>query len=320
MNRAGKTQVGARSQPEFSVQHKGGRDSRTGWWIGLREKLLDMLSGIQADEVLNHATAVSISEPGGHLAEDLKRALDAIKITAVDAGGAQVNYAALRDSPAYQHFRTSLSPSLMHIDPGKLETREERLAFWINLYNALVMDAVILLGVRGSVVEGRLGLITFFRRAAYNVAGQRISLDEIENGILRGNQGHPFIPGKQFKNSDRRMDWVVWPPERRIHFTLNCASKSCPPIQVYSADQLEAQLDLAARNFVDSSVEVNVAKRELVVSSIFQWFKGDFGGKAGILTFLVDHLPGDERREWLMKNQDTLQLRFARYDWGLNTA
>jgi hypothetical protein len=191
------------------------------------------------------------------------------------------------------------------------------MAFWINLYNALMMDAVIFFNVHHSVAEGHLGQLTFFRRAAYNVAGLRVSLDDIEHGILRGNRGHPFLPGPHFTSRDARLAWVL-PLDPRVHFALNCASRSCPPIQVYSADHLEVQLDLAARDFIDSDMKLNPAKNLLVVSSLFQWFKGDFGGRDGIVSFLIDHLPFDERRAWLSKNKDAIKLRYAPYDWNLN--
>lgn len=318
MSRSEHSPTQGQIQSSNPVQHVEDQISNFDRWIGLRDKFLDVLTGIKEDEVLNAATAGSIPEYGVDPAE-LKRALDLVKITAVDESGAYVDYAALKDGPANQHYRNKLSPGLIGFDPTTLKSRHEQLAFWINLYNALVIDAVIALGIQRSVIEGKLGLLTFFRRAAYNVGGYRISLDEIENGILRGNRGHPYIPGRQFSSNDPRMDWVIWPPEPRIHFALNCASRSCPPFQVYTADQIESQLDLAARNFVDANVKLDPGKQLLVVSSIFQWFKSDFGGQGGIFTFILDHLPFDGRRAWLTKYKDVIKLRYESYDWRLNT-
>jgi hypothetical protein len=287
-------------------------------WIGLREILLDVLSGSQKGSVLNVAAAGFVPQSEKDPAAELKRALDLIKTTSVNESSARVDYAALKDSSAYQHFRYTLSPGLVGFDPTTLKSRGEQLAFWINLYNALVMDAVIALGIRHSVIDGKLGLLTFFRRAAYNVGGYRISLDEIENGVLRGNRGHPYLPGQQFMVGDPRLEWVILPPEPRIHFALNCASRSCPPFQVYTANQIEVQLDLATQNFIDTNILLNPAKQLLVVSSIFQWFKGDFGGQDGIIPFIIDHLPYDGRRAWLTKYKDIIRLRYNPYDWRLN--
>ena len=300
------------------IQHGNSQVGKVDVWIGLREILLDVLSGIEKDAVLNVATAGFLPQSGKDPAAELKRALDLVKTNAVDESGTRVDYDALKDSSAYQHFRKTLSPGLAGFDPTTLKSRGEQLAFWINLYNALVLDAVISLGIQRSVIEGKLGLLAFFRRAAYNVGGYHISLDEIENGILRGNLGHPYIPGRQFSSHDPRGNWIIWPPEPRIHFALNCGSRSCPPFQVYTADQIETQLDLATRNFIDANIGLNPAKQLLVVSSIFQWFKGDFGGRVGTISFIIDHLPFDGRRAWLTKYKDITRLRYKPYDWRLN--
>ena len=288
-------------------------------WIVLRERLLNRISGINAKEVLNDYTAGTAHSFGKYPAVELKQTLDSLKIAAIDESGDRVDYAALRLSPDYRHYRDILAPGLKSFDPMVLRSRQERLAFWINLYNALVIDAVISLGTIHSVIEGTLGILTFFRRAAYNIGGFRVSLDEIENGILRGNQGHPLIPGKQFTSNDPRKNWVIWSPEPRIHFALNCASRSCPPIQFYSADRLDVQLDLAIRNFVDADLIINPDKQLLIVSSLFQWYKRDFGGPAGVVSYLIDHLPLDGRRAWLSEYSKVIQLRYQPYNWGLNS-
>ena len=173
-------------------------------------------------------------------------------------------------------------------------------------------------GVQHSVTEGRLGIMSFFRRAAYNVGGYRVSADAIEHGILRSNQGHPYLPGEHFAQDDPRQEWVISPLDVRIHFALNCASRSCPPIQTYSADQLEPQLELAAKNFVNNHVEIDPASQTMTTSAIFRWYQGDFGGRKGVLSFIADHLPEDGRREWLAGNQKNVRLRYDPYDWGLN--
>ena len=268
--------VNFRARPRYGnpARHNERQGTHINWLIDLREKLLDKLSGVQAGAVLNASAAGSLQGFGTDPAADLKRALDRIKSTVVDNSGVHVDYAALRASAAYQEFRIMCSPRLRSFEPADLASREERLAFWINLYNVLVMDAVIALAIQRSVGEGRLGLLSFFRRAAYNIGGHRISLEEVEHGILRGNRGNPIIPGRQFASQDPRLGWVIWPSEPRIHFALNCASRSCPPIQVYSADHLEAQLDLAARNFVDSNVKINPAKQLLIVSGLLPVVQG----------------------------------------------
>lgn len=252
------------------------------------------------------------------VAADLKRAMNRLKAQAISEDGAHVDYARLRESDAYAVYRRAWAPRLRGFDPARLATRDAKLAFWINLYNALVMDSVIAFGVQRSVTEGRLGLLTFFRRAAYVVGGECMSCEDIEHGILRANAGSLFFPGPQFASGDRRRAWVIEPLDPRIHFALNCASRSCPPIGVYDATKLDQQLDVAARSFVDASVAVDQARATLSLSSIFKWYARDFGGRAGVIDFLIAHLPDDERRAWLGAHRSSAKLVHQKYDWQLN--
>ena len=287
--------------------------------IGLRERLLDRLLGTSPEDVLNTAPAQANPGQAGEVAAELKRAVNAFKATAFDDTGTHVDYARLRESEAYAEYRSTCTPLLCLIDLSSLRTREERLAFWINLYNALVIDAVIHFGVRESVTEGRIGLLRFFRRAAYNVGGFRFSCDDIEHGILRGNRGHLLIPGPQFALSDPRRQWVLSPPDPRIHFALNCASRSCPPFGVYDAASLDNQLDQATANFVAADVSLDPARSEVKLSSLFRWYAGDFGGQEGVIALLIRYLPSeDDRRRWLMDHRDKARLVHRPYDWTLN--
>ncbi len=209
---------------------------------------------------------------------------------------------------------------LRGIDLRELATREQRLAFWINLYNALVIDAVIAFGVRDSVGEGHAGRLRFFRRAAYAVGGFRLSCDDIEHGILRGNRGHPYIPGPQFGPSDARRASVIAPPDVRCHFALNCGSRSCPPIGVYDPERVDSQLDVATRHFVGMEIIVDCARNTVRVSQLFRWFATDFGGRLGVIGFLLRYLPEGEERQWLAARQGQVRLAYRPYDWGLNAA
>ena len=235
----------------------------------------------------------------------------------MDEPGGKVDYAGLRASQEYEEYRQKCSALLQDYQPEKLPTISAQRAFWINIYNALLIDAVIAFDVQQSVTEGKLGVITFFRRAAYRIDGKRVSLEQIEHGILRGNRGHPILPGPQFRSDDPRLAWCL-PLDPRIHFALNCGSHSCPPIQVYAADRLDAELELAACNFVSSTVEIDPKKKLVYLSKIFQWYQGDFGGRPGILNFLITYLPDDQRKQFLLENLGSLHLAYFHYDWGLN--
>ncbi|PDW02651.1 DUF547 domain-containing protein [Candidatus Viridilinea mediisalina] len=290
--------------------------------INLREAVLGLVLGRRDREVLNRhpEDAAAPDQPpldGQALSAAIKAAVNGFKAAAMDAEGRTVNYAQLRTSPAYADYQTRLTPQLARYDPARLASRSERLAFWINLYNALVIDAVIAYDVRTSVTSQWAGL-GFFRRAAYLIGGQRCSLEDIEHGILRANRGNPFLPGPQFGANDPRRAWMVEPLDPRIHFALNCASRSCPPIGIYSADLIEDQLELATRSFVDSDVVIDQARNQVQISQIFRWYRDDFDGPLGIVALLRRTLPDDPRRAWLMQ-ANRGQLAYRDYDWGLNS-
>ena len=286
--------------------------------IQARNGFLDRVTGVKPDHVLNAAPYKPSQTESIDLAAELKMAMDEFKIAAMDENGYQVNYARLRESKAYAEYRVFCAPRLRFFDPYALPGRDERLAFWINLYNALVLDGIINFSVQNSVTEGRLGVLAFFRKAAYDVGGLTVNLEDIEHGILRANRGHPYIPGPQFASNDPRLDWVISEPDVRIHFALNCASRSCPPIRTYTAEGINTQLDLAGRGFVDTNVRFDQDKSELHTSAIFNWYKIDFGGKEGVIDFIIKHLPDDERRTWIQDNQGALKIRYDPYNWGLN--
>lgn len=287
--------------------------------IRTRESLLDKVVGGTGGVVLNGQGIGTSDGHGADLAAEIKMFLDEVKYSAIDETGFRIDYSRLRHDTYYEKYRYDCSPKLRNFDPNTLVTTQEKIAFWVNLYNAIIIDAVIAFGVSSSVTQGRFGLLSFFRRAAYEVGGDRVSCDDIEHGILRGNRGHPFLPGKHFQSHDSRINWIISKPDVRIHFALNCASLSCPPVRAYTADSLNSQLQSAARNFVDLNVKVEQERNVVVTSEIFHWFAKDFGGERGIIDFILQHLPGDERNSWITINRYSAKLKYERYDWGLNS-
>ncbi len=287
--------------------------------IRFRESLFNALLGVDSSQTLNDELLSGNRELSLTLASELRQATNALRAAAINEAGSKVDYKALRDSPAYTEYRQLCTPILRQFDPTRLKRRHDQLAFWVNLYNALVIDAVIHFSVESSVNEGPVGLLTFFRRAAYNIDGLRLSLEDVEHGILRGNAGHPYLPGPQFGPDDLRAAWVTAPMDVRIHFALNCASRSCPPIGVYDGKYIDHQLDLAARSFVDQDISVDTVRDEVRLSQIFKWYERDFGGKEGVEKFLIHHLPVDDKRlAWLNTRRESVRLVYKPYDWSLN--
>jgi hypothetical protein len=278
-----------------------------------REYILDRLAG--TPQILNPPQPNGNESEPDDIASSLRQTLQDLKAAAIDESGLRIDYATLRASPAYVERQVRLLSQLHSFNPHHLRTANARRAFWINLYNTLVIDAVISLNVEGSVTDGFFGLVAFFRGAAYKIGGQRVSLDDIEHGILRGNRGHPLLLGPHFASDDPRLEWML-PLDPRIHFALNCGARSCPPIRSYEPEKLDAQLDLATRSFLDTTVAIRPG--EVSLSQLFRWYRADFGGRGGVRGFLLEYLNDDRRRELLSMGKGALRFRYAPYDWGLN--
>lgn len=289
--------------------------------IHLRETFFNWLSGVDTDQVLNPPQPDAISKTsrsGGDVAAEVRRAVNEFKATAMDESGQHVDYSRLQESDAYQNYRKECILQIRNFDPSAMKTREEKLAFWINLYNALVIDAVIFFDVQKSVTEGWMGTLKFFRKAAYNVGGHRMSCEDIEHGVLRSNRGNPFVPGPHFNQKDPRKEWIIPLLDPRIHFALNCGSHSCPPIGVFSAKKIDAQLDLATQSFLSHETHLQKPQQILKVSSILKWYQSDFDGQEGLIDFILQHLPKDDQRNWLQEHRHTIKLQYLPYNWGLN--
>lgn len=287
-------------------------------YLSGREKLLDRVLGIDPWSSLNpeNLNKNEVFE-GSTLVTEFYVAITQFKAIAMNEKGEWVDYQLLSHNPAYQSFRELIS-QLREFDLSTLSSRDEQLAFWINLYNSLVIDAVIQEDIKNSVTESRLGILSFFQRVAYTINGQRFSLIDIEHGVIRGNHGFPYFPGPHFPSSDPRCKAVIDPVDPRIHFALNCASNSCPPIGVYSAKDLDNQLTLASRNFVQGDLIIDDDQKTITISSIFRWYKDDFDGERGIIDFLLNHIVDPENQSWLENNRGTVRIKYHPYDWSLN--
>ena len=286
--------------------------------IKSRRATINALLNISDDVVLNRAPLVSGQIESGDVIAEINQTVRRFKEQAISPDGQHVDYTALRHSDVFKYLRRQVTPLLHVINLDELRNRNAATAFWINLYNALAIDGVIHANITVSVTAGFLGILRFFHRTAYNVGGMRFSLEDIENGILRANRGSVFIPGAHFSKDDPRFKLTMAAVDPRVHFALNCASKSCPPISAYSEEHLDEQLDAAARNFLNQEVRLDQDKGRLFVTPLLKWYQADFGGKPGVYAFLREYLPNDERRVWLETHAPTGNLYYLPYNWSLN--
>ena len=198
--------------------------------------------------------------------------------------------------------RTRLDTYLADLEATAVTTlaRPEQLAYWLNLYNArtvaVVLDHYPIESIR-EVTYGRRAGAGPWQEKLIAVEGRRLSLDDGEHGIVR-----PIFR------------------EPRIHYAVNCAALGCPDLQPepFRADALEAQFDRAARAFVNDARGISVTTGGAVTaSSIYNWFRADFGGsEAAVLDHLRDHAATDLRQ---LLDGITGIARYA-YDWSLNDA
>ena len=158
-----------------------------------------------------------------------------------------------------------------------------RRAFWINVYNVLARHAV-----RARSSTAWYDWLEPFR-TVYTVAGEQLTLDQIEHGLLRDNARPPVFPLRALRAGDPRLGWGV-PLDPRIHFALRCGAVSCPPIRRYDADQLEGQLELAAAAFLAAESTFDAAAAVVVTSRILSFYAADFGGRASVLEMIAGAL------------------------------
>ena len=186
-----------------------------------------------------------------------------------------------------------------------LDTDNKTKAFWINTYNAFVQ---VLLTEDPSLFEDRGA---FFKANQINVGGQLMSLDFIEHGIIRGSKvklSMGFI--KDPFASSLEKQFRVEKTDGRVHFALNCGATSCPYVAVYSAYDLDKELDQIARQFLKRTTDYNQSEDEVYVTTLFSWFKGDFSDEGGVIGFLnkYDCIPRDADPK----------VKYKDYDWRLD--
>jgi hypothetical protein len=217
----------------------------------------------------------------------------------------QVRYARLKADPAGLDAFIASFATGSPADLAKL-SEANRIAFWINAYNAITLKTIIdnypihasgLAALRypASSIRQIPGAWT---DRDWAVLGTKMSLDDIEHETLR----------KQFK-------------EPRVHMALVCAALGCPLLrdEPYEGARLGEQLDDQTRRYLASPAGLNVdaGGRKVTVSSIFKWFASDFEATGGVRAFLTRHAPEAARAVVADTN---VKLAYLEYDWTLNEA
>ena len=224
-----------------------------------------------------------------------------------------VNYELIKKSNEYKRYR-SIAANLRDFDINVLKDENEKLAFWINLYNTIVVDGIISSGINSSVKE----TIGFFTNIKYDIGGHKFSPDDIEHGILRANKIKPSRFWRQFGLSNEKAQYSLSRLDPRIHFALVCGSRSCAPIKYYTPEGIDDELEVATKNFINSSeVIVIPEEKRMLVSSIFKWYSPDFGGTTGVIDFIKTYIVDDDKKEFLTRTKE-VDVSYLYYDWNLN--
>lgn len=193
--------------------------------------------------------------------------------------------------------------------PEIIALEGDRLAFWINAYNAytlkVICDNYPLKSIR-DLHRGGLLISALLKKSIWDkdlviVGRKKLSLNTIEHGIIR----------KRFN-------------EPRVHFALVCASESCPPLrsEAFEREKVDEQLNNQAMKFLSDPTKnhFDISKKVAHISPIFDWFSGDFGkSDTSILFFIAKFLP-DNIANAIRRDPAAWKIKYTEYNWSLNSA
>lgn len=185
----------------------------------------------------------------------------------------------IRDKFLFNKYFESLA--MQH--PEKETNKEEKLAYWVNLYNAIVLKMII----DNYPVTSINDIKKPWKQKQITINNKAYSLDDIEHTVLR------------------KMN------EPRVHFLLNCASKSSPKLwnMAYTGRNISTALETHTKQFINDPTKNNIKKDEIVISEVFEWYKDDFNN-GDVLAFIKAHSN--------INIQKKPKKRYKKYDWSLN--
>ena len=227
-----------------------------------------------------------------------------------------MDYDALAASPEARYTLDRYRAMIASIDPSTLASPNERLAYWFNGYNASVIHGVIS-NYGGKATWKATDGAKFFDDAIFTFGGELMTLNNLEQGVLRGAWDYAGIPrsGKlldKFKVWHKEL-WGGGKIDARLHAMINCAAVSCPNLLdkfpfVCDASLVEEQMKAATTAWLDSTAK---GAGPNGISALFQWYPADFVARhASISDFIAAYRTGG------IKDVDT--TRYLTYDWTLN--
>ncbi|CAK9859792.1 unnamed protein product [Sphagnum jensenii] len=201
----------------------------------------------------------------------------------------QLNYVA----QALQDFKL-LVEQLASVDPSHL-SHDEKLAFWINLYNTLMMDGYLTYGIP----QSELKFFSLLQKVAYTVGGHLFSAAMIEYSLLKSKSSatHPQIMlsmalhRNKFTEAQRKFG--IDRPEPLINFALCCGTWSAPMVRIYTAEKVHMQLEDAFHNYTQASVGISTTGK-LLVPKLLQCYAQNFVEDSDLLDWICNLLPSSQ--------------------------
>ncbi|KAL4363614.1 hypothetical protein GQ457_04G010310 [Hibiscus cannabinus] len=265
----------------------------------------------------NFRTAVNDSEPKSpsFLADRLAKLMSAILEAYASDDRHHVDYYRIGKSEEFRRY-LNLTRDLQRVDL-QLLTPDEKLAFFLNLYNAMVIHAVVTIGHPDGILNRR----AFFSDFQYVIGGYPYSLSVIQNGILRNNRKSPYSLVRPFGKGDRRLQFAPAKVNPLIHFGLCNGTRSSPTVRFFTAQGVEAELRSAAREyFQNGAIEINLERRTVSLTRIIKWFSVDFGTEKDVVKWVMNYVDAAKAGllMHLLADGGPVNMVYQDYDWAGN--
>ncbi|XP_059279851.1 uncharacterized protein LOC132033786 isoform X1 [Lycium ferocissimum] len=229
--------------------------------------------------------------------------------------GRHVDYRSIHGSEEFARY-LRITEELQRVNLKDMP-REEKLSFFVNLYNMMAIHAILVWGHPSGPMERR----KLFGEFKYVIGGCTYSLSAIQNGILRSNQRPPYNLIKPFGVKDKRLKVALPYSEPLIHFALVNGTRSGPALRCYSPGNIDKELVEAARDFLRfGGLIVDLSTKVAYVSKILRWFSVDFGkNEVEVLKHAANYLESSVSQALLeLLANSQLKVVYQPYDWGLN--
>lgn len=196
----------------------------------------------------------------------------------------RVNYAAM------QKEKQQVAEYIMVLQnnpPQSSWSKNKKMAYWINLYNAFTIQSILQRYPVSSIMDLHGGNI--WDKATVKIAGKNYTLNQIEKEILIKGFNEP-----------------------RVHFAVNCAAASCPPLlnRAWTEANIQRNFEKSAKAFINNSNYNELSAKSVKISKIFEWYAGDFGGNNNLIKYLNKYANTPIK--------DNAKISYLEYDWKLN--